>query len=266
MIATGSSIAQIFGLPIGRAIGLAVGWRMTFAVVGAFSAAAVVYQAAVFPAMPAGERFTLKQLPELLKNPFLIALYAVTVFMATGYYAGYSYIEPFLAQVAHVDASAITMTLTAFGCSGLLGSWLFGRLFDGHRFPFLAITLSGVPVALLLMGPVALSLVAVLAVCALWGCCSTAFNVAFQAELIKYTPATRRPSPCRSSRACSTWGSAPVRRSAAPWCRAPVSPGSASRAGRLPSWASSSPSPYCSPPSVAQSLSPNHVPSSVAVE
>ena len=173
----------------GRAIGLAVGWRMTFAVVGGLSAIAVVYQAAVFPAMPAGERFTVKQLPELLKNPFLIALYAVTVFMATGYYASYSYIEPFLAQVAHVDAGAITMTLTAFGCSGLLGSWLFGRLFDGHRFPFLAITLSGVPAALLLMAPAASALVLVLAVCALWGCCSTAFNVAFQAELIKYTPA-----------------------------------------------------------------------------
>ncbi len=179
MIATGSSIAQIFGLPLGRAIGLAVG----------FSAIAAVYQAAVFPAMPAGERFTVKQLPELLKNPLLIALYAVTVFMATGYYASYSYIEPFLAQVAHVDAGAITMTLTAFGCSGLLGSWLFGRLFDGHRFPFLAITLSGVPVALLLMGSAASSLAAVLAVCALWGCCATAFNVAFQAELIKHTPA-----------------------------------------------------------------------------
>ena len=188
MIATGSSIAQIFGLPLGRAIGLAVGWRMTFAVVGALSAVAVVYQATMFPTMPAGERFTLKQLPELLKNPFLIALYVVTVFMATGYYAGYSYIEPFLAQVAHVDASAITMTLTAFGCSGLLGSWLFGRLFDGHRFPFLAITLSGVPVALLLMGPAASSLAAALAVCALWGCCATAFNVAFQAELIKHSP------------------------------------------------------------------------------
>ena len=188
MIATGSSIAQIFGLPLGRAIGLAVGWRMTFAVVGGLSAIAVVYQAAVFPAMPTGERFTVKQLPELLKNPLLIALYAVTVFMATGYYASYSYIEPFLAQVAHVDAGAITMTLTAFGCSGLLGSWLFGRLFDGHRFPFLAITLSGVPVALLLMGPAASSLVTVLAVCALWGCCATAFNVAFQAELIKHTP------------------------------------------------------------------------------
>ena len=35
------------------------------------------------------------------------------------------------------------------------------------------------------MGPAASSLVTVLAVCALWGCCATAFNVAFQAELIK---------------------------------------------------------------------------------
>lgn len=266
MIATGSSIAQIFGLPLGRAIGLAVGWRMTFAVVGVFSAAAVVYQAAVFPAMPAGERFTVKQLPELLKNPFLIALYAVTVFMATGYYASYSYIEPFLAQVAHVDAGAITMTLTAFGCSGLLGSWLFGRLFDGHRFPFLAITLSGVPVALLLMAPAASALVLVLAVCALWGCCATAFNVAFQADSSSTRRRTRRPSPCRSSRACLTLVSARAPRSAEPWFRVPVSLGLASWAGRLPSWASSSPSPYCSRPYAVPNPLPNHVLSSVAVE
>lgn len=266
MIATGSSVAQIFGLPIGRAIGLAVGWRMTFAVVGALSAAAVVYQAAVFPAMPAGERFTVKQLPELLKNPFLIALYAVTVFMATGYYAGYSYIEPFLAQVAHVDASAITMTLTAFGCSGLLGSWLFGRLFDGHRFPFLAITLSAVR----------------------WICCSwvrlhrrsspfslfARYGAAAPRPLTwRFRPSSssthrriRRPSPCRSSRACSIWVSARAPQSVAPWFRVPVSLGLASRAGRLPSWASSSPSRCCSRPYAAQSPSPNHVPSSAAVE
>ena len=190
MIATGSSIAQIFGLPLGRAIGLAVGWRMTFAVVGgALSHRGRLPGQRCSRPCRRVSALPFKQLPELLKNPLLIALYAVTVFMATGYYASYSYIEPFLAQVAHVDAGAITMTLTAFGCSGLLGSWLFGRLFDGHRFPFLAITLSGVPVALLLMGPAASSLVTVLAVCALWGCCATAFNVAFQAELIKHTPA-----------------------------------------------------------------------------
>lgn len=189
MIATGSSIAQIFGLPLGRAIGLAVGWRMTFGVVGAVSAAVVVYQAFVFPPMAAGERFSLAQLPSLLKNPFLIALYAVTVFMATGYYTGYSYIEPFMQQVAGFAPGLITMSLTVFGFAGLVGSWLFGRLFDGHRFPFLAVVLTGVAAALLLMRVSAAAAVTVFAMCAVWGCCATAFNVAFQAELIKYTRA-----------------------------------------------------------------------------
>ena len=62
MIATGSSIAQIFGLPLGRAIGLALGWRMTFAVVGAIAVAIIVYLAAALPLMPAGEPFTLSRL------------------------------------------------------------------------------------------------------------------------------------------------------------------------------------------------------------
>lgn len=187
MIASGSSIAQIFGLPLGRAIGLALGWRMTFAAVGTVSAAVVIYQLFVFPPMPAGKRFTVAQLPELLRNPFLIMLYIVTIFMATGYYAGYSYIEPFLQQVAGLDAATITMCLTVFGVAGLCGSWLFGRLFDGHRFTFLGVTLAGVALALLAMKASAASVVTVLIMCALWGCCATAFNVAFQAELIAYT-------------------------------------------------------------------------------
>lgn len=187
MIATGSSIAQIFGLPLGRAIGLAVGWRMTFGVVGAVSAAVVVYQLFVFPPMPAGERFTLGRLPQLLKNPFLIALYVVTIFMATGYYVGYSYIEPFMQQVARLSASSITLSLTVFGCAGLVGSWLFGRLYDGHKLGFLAVSLAALAAALLLLRASAASIVAVYALCALWGMSATAFNVAFQSELIEHT-------------------------------------------------------------------------------
>ena len=187
MVATGSSIAQIFGLPLGRAIGLAVGWRMTFCVVGAVSVAVLLYQAAVFPPMPAGERFTLGQLPGLLRNRVLITLYVVTIFMATAYYTGYSYIEPFLQQVAHQGPSAITMALTVFGFAGLLGSISFSRFFDGHRFGFLAVVLTGVAASLLLMQVTSVSLAGVLAVCVLWGLCATAFNVAFQAEIIAYT-------------------------------------------------------------------------------
>ncbi len=187
MVVTGSSIAQIFGLPLGRAIGLAVGWRMTFCVVGAVAAVVFIYQAFVFPRMAAGEPFTLGQLPSLLRNRPLVALYVVTIFMATGYYTGYSYIEPFLAQVGHLGADTITMMLTVFGCAGLLGSWCFSRHYDGHRQGFLAATLSGVAASLLLMRLCAGSAWAVAAVFVMWGLCATAFNVAFQSEIISFT-------------------------------------------------------------------------------
>lgn len=190
MVATGSSIAQIFGLPLGRAIGLAVGWRMTFCVVGAVSATVLVYQAVVFPAMPAGERFTLGQLPSLMRNRALLALYAVTIFMSCSYYVGYSYIEPFMQQVAHLDAAVITMALTVFGFAGLLGSISFSRFFDGHRFGFLLTMIGGLALSLLLMRAASSSLVTVFALCVLWGLCATAFNVAFQAEVISFTQAS----------------------------------------------------------------------------
>ena len=189
MVATGSSIAQIFGLPLGRAIGLAVGWRMTFCVVGAVAVAVLIYQAVVFPPMPAGEPFSLRELPALMRNRPLVSLYVVTIFMATGYYVGYSYIEPYLQQVAGMDAGLITMALTCFGCAGLLGSLSFTRFYDGHRRGFLAVMLTGVAASLALMRLSAAAPVLVFAVCVVWGLCATAFNVAFQSQIIDFTSA-----------------------------------------------------------------------------
>ena len=184
MIATGSSIAMIFGLPLGRAIGLMVGWRMTFAVVAAVALAVVIYLAAVMPRIPAGEPFTLGQLPALLKNPLLISLYAVTILFSTGYYTAYSYIEPFMQQVVGMTPGLITVALTVFGFAGLVGSALFSRFYDGHGKPFLVLCIAGVAASLLLLGPLAGSIGAVVAACGVWGMCGTAFNVAFQAQII----------------------------------------------------------------------------------
>lgn len=43
MVVTGTSIAMIFGLPMGRFIGLAAGWRMTFACVAFISFVTLAY-------------------------------------------------------------------------------------------------------------------------------------------------------------------------------------------------------------------------------
>lgn len=190
IIATGSSIAMIFGLPIGRVIGLMVGWRMTFVCVAAVSCAILVYLAVVFPRLEAGEPFTLERLPMLVGNRLLVCMYAVTVLFATGYYTGYSYIEPFLLQIGAMPSGVITGVLTVFGVAGLAGSLLFTRFYDLHRRPFIAASVAGVVCALLALQTAALGgVVAVAVTFVVWGMSGTVFNIAFQAELIRHVDA-----------------------------------------------------------------------------
>ena len=188
MVSTGTAVAQIFGLPLGRAIGLLVGWRLTFACVGTVALVLVAYVAAVFPALAAGEPFDPRRVPLLFRNRPLVGIYAVTVLYATAYYTGYSYIEPFLAQVAGLPAGDITFALMVFGVAGLLASLICTRWYDGHRLGFIGFSVVGVAAALLLMRPFAgVTLVAMLAPFVIWGACNTIFSVGFQAELIRCT-------------------------------------------------------------------------------
>ncbi|WP_075280533.1 MFS transporter [Thermophilibacter provencensis] len=193
MIVTGTSVAMIFGLPLGRALGLALGWRMTFVCVGAAAAAALAGLIAFFPRLEAGKPFTLDRLPELARNRALMGLYLATILFATGYYTGYSYIEPFLQQVAAMPDALITAALTVFGVAGLVGSGLFARFFDAHRRPFLTATMLGMAAALLLLLPLAGVPAGPFAVCVIWGVSATAYNVAAQAEVIRSTSQATTP-------------------------------------------------------------------------
>ena len=189
MIATGTAVAQIFGLPIGRAIGLLVGWRMTFACVGFIAIVVILYQGVVFPPMPAGKPFTLKQLPSLLKNPLLMGMYLVTFLFAGSYYTGYSYIEPFLAQIGGLDPNVITVALTVFGIAGMLGSVVFSRFFDGRKIPFIAVSILANAGALLFLRVAAAGLPLVILTFVAWGMGATVFNISIQAEVIDSTEA-----------------------------------------------------------------------------
>ena len=78
MIVTGTSIAMIFGLPLGRMVGLTIGWRMTFLGVGILAFLTFAYLAFSLPKVPSNGGFSLHKLPELLKNPILTGLYILT--------------------------------------------------------------------------------------------------------------------------------------------------------------------------------------------
>lgn len=136
VVETGTAVAAIVGLPLGRAIGLAVGWRLTFAIVAVISALLLVYLLITLPWVPGAEPFSIGQLPGLFQNKGLVALFILTALYAWGYYTGYSYIEPFLLQVAGLENDVVTLVLSVFGVASIIGSILCSKLYPRFRFPF----------------------------------------------------------------------------------------------------------------------------------
>lgn len=183
-IITGTAIAMVLGMPLGRMIGLQIGWRMTFLCVAVISFLVLVYLAFVFPKIENTESFSINQLPELFKNSRLMITYIITFLFATGYYTTYSYIEPFLQRVAGFPSTLVTITLMLFGVAGLSGSYLFSLYYDDHRFAFVQAVLFGFAGALGLLYPASINMYMIILVCAIWGIAAMAFQTSFQAEII----------------------------------------------------------------------------------
>lgn len=183
-IVTGTAFAMVLGMPLGRMIGLQIGWRMTFLCVGVISMIVIAYLLFVFPKIENSESFSVSQLPKLFKNSKLMIIYMITFLFATGYYTAYSYVEPFLQKVAGFPSNLVTITLMLFGIAGLLGSYLFSKFYEDHHFVFVQTVLFGFVGALAILYPASINMYTIILVCAIWGIASMAFQVCFQAEII----------------------------------------------------------------------------------
>lgn len=187
MIVTGTSVAMIAGLPLGRMIGLWIGWRITFLIVGIISIILLLFQTHYFPSLETTAAFSLNQLPTLLRNRQLITIYGISLLFASAYYTAYSYIEPFLSQVANLSNNTITLVLSLFGVAGIGGSILFSNFYNKNRKRFILASLFSLTLVLFLLKPSAASMITLLLICIVWGMSSTAFNVACQSETMLAT-------------------------------------------------------------------------------
>lgn len=187
MIVTGTSVAMIAGLPLGRMIGLWIGWRITFLIVGIISIVLLLFQIHCFPNLKTTSAFSLNKLPTLLKNRQLITIYGISLLFASAYYTAYSYIEPFLSQVANLSNTTITLVLSLFGVAGIGGSILFSNFYNKNRKRFILASLFSLTLVLFLLKPSAASMITLLLICIVWGTSSTAFNVACQSETMLAT-------------------------------------------------------------------------------
>ena len=188
MIVTGSSVATIVGLPLGRVIGLAAGWRMTFLLLAVVAAVAFVYLAVLLPTRSPGEGFSIGSLPSLIRQPVLACIYVMTVLFATAYFTMYSYIEPFLHTVAGFSPHLITVVLMLLGVSGIIASFVFSRMYVRLRMFLLRWCLVGVAAMLFLWQAAAISAGTMIVVTMVLGVLATLYNTMFQAEVLTIVP------------------------------------------------------------------------------
>lgn len=188
LVVCGSSVAMIVGLPLGRTIGLLLGWRTTFLVIAAAAAMILAALAILLPKTPSDSSISLRKLPALIKSPALRYIYLVTVIAITGHFTGYSYIEPFLAQVAGLGENWITIVLTIFGVVGLIGSLIFSKNYSRNPVMFLKFAVCGICIFLLCLRLAVLHPATVIVLCILWGFAINFFNLVFQSEIIRNAP------------------------------------------------------------------------------
>lgn len=187
MVVMGESVALIAGLPLGRVIGLALGWRMTFACVAIITVIIFIYLYFVLPAIPATKPFSVRRLPVLFKTKTLRSLYLFVGVMMTAYYMCYSYIEPYLLQSVGLEEQTVTVVIAFFGVAGILGSVLFSKIYARQRVKFLCGCLLGLVTAFFVLFVSQEFLIGVLGACVVLGMGSTAMNAALQSEVIRYS-------------------------------------------------------------------------------
>ncbi len=183
-ISVGTAVAMILGLPIGRVVGLSLGWRASFLSIALMAVGILILLAIVLPRMENPGTFTLKRLPDILGNRILLGIYIMLALYVTGHYTGYSYIEPFLLWAGQSEIM-ITVILALIGVAGILAGIVFARRYDRNRRAFMVIALAGPAVCLMLLEPVCGYTSILILISIVWGMCVTLFNMTFQNELMR---------------------------------------------------------------------------------
>ena len=188
LIATGTALAMVLGLPLGRIVGQYFGWRTTFFAIGVVAAITLVCLIKLLPKLPSEHSGSLSSVPQLFRRPALVSIYLLTAVVVTAHYTAYSYIEPFVSTVAGLSANFATLLLLVLGGTGIIGSVLFGKLGNKHASTLISGAIALLVLCLALLLPASDSNINLTVLCMFWGIAIMVIGLGMQVKVLALAP------------------------------------------------------------------------------
>lgn len=130
---TGLTVALVTGVPLGTFIGQHFGWRETFLAVSALGLVAFIGSLLYVPSTIAHSKpASLLQQVQVLGQPRLLLVYAMTAVGYGGSFIAFTYLAPILQQVSGFSAGAVGVVMLVYGVSVAFGNIWGGKLADKH--------------------------------------------------------------------------------------------------------------------------------------
>ncbi|AGB83789.1 TPA: MFS transporter [Serratia rubidaea] len=143
---TGLTLANVLGVPLGTALGQALGWRSTFWAVALIGVASLLALYSKLPTVKDEAPTELKKELAALRGAGVWLSLLMTVAFAASMFTLFTYIAPLLTEVTGVSPQGVSWTLLLMGVGLTLGNILGGRLADWR----LGVTLAGIFLAIAL--------------------------------------------------------------------------------------------------------------------
>ncbi|UNM96627.1 sugar transporter [Ignatzschineria rhizosphaerae] len=188
ILATGTALATVLGIPLGRIIGQLVGWRYTFLLIGLVALITLIVLYLILPRLPSQNAGNAKSIPLILKRPALLGIFFITMLVVTAHFTAYSYIEPFSETIAQLSPNKTTVLLLIFGGAGILGSYIFSKKNNQYPLAFLPVMIVLLSLSLLLIFPSTYLHNGLLFLAILWGVSMTGIALALQLKVLELAP------------------------------------------------------------------------------
>ncbi len=191
---TGLTVALVTGVPLGTFIGQHFGWRETFLAVSALGLVAFVGSLLFVPKTIAHSKpASLLQQMQVLAQPRLLLVYAMTAVGYGGSFIAFTYLAPILQQVAGFGESAVGVVMLVYGVSVAVGNIWGGKLADKRGpIPALKIIFLGLAAVLLALTFTAPNKYLVVATVLVWGAVAFGNVAGLQVYVVQqaehYTP------------------------------------------------------------------------------